>query len=96
MGEEIGIFYTPSARLSIDEENPIEYELKNSYLRKGTIKTKLGEIKTYYINWYNKETKKNFYNIMRNEVITPDISSKYFNTEEKLKKYVKDNIEEKE
>ncbi|WP_336182923.1 tetratricopeptide repeat protein, partial [Fusobacterium polymorphum] len=88
MGEEIGIFYTSSAKLSIDEENPIEYELKNSYLRKGTIKTKLGEIKTYYINWYNKETKKDFYRIMKDEVISPDISSKYLNTEKSMEKHL--------
>ena len=88
MGEEIGIFYTSSAKLSIDEENPIEYELKNSYLRKGTIKTKLGEIKTYYINWYSKETKKDFYRIRKDEVISPDISSKYLNTEESIEKHL--------
>ena len=88
MGEEIGIFYTSSAKLSINEENPIEYELKNSYLRKGTIKTKLGEIKTYYINWYNKETKKDFYRIMKDEVISPDISSKYLNTEKSMEKHL--------
>ena len=88
MGEEIGIFYTSSAKLSIDEENPIEYELKNSYLRKGTIKTKLGEIKTYYINWYSKETKKDFYRIMKDEVISPDISSKYLNTEKSMEKHL--------
>ena len=88
MGEEIGIFYTSSAKLSIDEENPIEYELKNSYLKKGTIKTKLGEIKTYYINWYNKETKKDFYRIMKDEVISPDISSKYLNTEKSMEKHL--------
>ena len=88
MGEEIGIFYTSSAKLSIDEENPIEYELKNSYLRKGTIKTKLGEIKTYYINWYNKKTKKDFYRIMKDEVISPDISSKYLNTEKSMEKHL--------
>ena len=88
MGEEIGIFYTSSAKLSIDEENLIEYELKNSYLRKGTIKTKLGEIKTYYINWYSKETKKDFYRIMKDEVISPDISSKYLNTEKSMEKHL--------
>jgi len=87
-GEEIGIFYTSSAKLSIKEENSIEYELKNSYLKKGTIKTKLGEIKTYYINWYNKETKKDFYRIMKDEVISPDISSKYLNTEESIEKHL--------
>lgn len=88
MGEEIGIFYTSSAKLSINEENPIEYELKNSYLKKGTIKTKLGEMKTYYINWYSKETKKDFYRIMKDEVISPDISSKYLNTEKNIEKHL--------
>ena len=88
MGEEIGIFYTSSAKLSINEENPIEYELKNSCLKKGTIKTKCGEIKTYYINWYSKETKKDFYRIMKDEVMSPDISLKYLNTEESIEKHL--------
>ena len=89
VGEEIGIFYTPSARLSI--QNKINFEDFN--LLKGEIKLKSGKLETFFINWYSKETKKNFYNIMKNEIITPDISSKYFNTEKKLNKYVKDEID---
>ena len=77
VGEEIGIFYTPSARLSI--QNKINFEDFN--LLKGEIKLKSGKLETFFINWYSKETKKTFYNIMKNEIITPDISLKYFNTE---------------
>ena len=93
VGEEIGIFYTPSARLSI--QNNIDF--KNFHLLKGYIKLKSGKLETFFINWYDEEKNKdNFYNIMKNEIITPDISSKYFNTEKKLNKDIKDNIEEKE
>ena len=81
IGEEIGIFYTPSARLSM--QNKIDF--KNFNLLKGDIKLKSGKLETFFINWYDEEKNKdNFYNIMKNEIITPDISLKYFNTEEKL------------
>ena len=93
VGEEIGIFYAPSARLSIKLKDK---ELKECHLINDEVFIKNRKIKTYFINWYSEENKKNFYNIMRNQIITPDISSKYFNTEEKLNKYVKDNIKEKE
>ena len=93
VGEEIGIFYAPSARLSIKLK---DNELKECHLINDEVFIKNRKIKTYFINWYSEENKKNFYNIMRNQIITPDISSKYFNTEEKLNKYLKDNIEEKE
>ena len=93
VGEEIGIFYAPSARLSIKLK---DNELKECHLINDEVYIKNRKIKTYFINWYSEENKKNFYNIMRNQIITPDISSKYFNTEEKLNKYVKDNIKEKE
>ena len=93
VGEEIGIFYAPSARLSIKLK---DNELKECHLINDEVFIKNRKIKTYFINWYSEENKKNFYNIMRNQIITPDISSKYFNTEEKLNKYVKDNIKEKE
>ena len=92
VGEEIGIFYAPSARLSIKLKDK---ELKECHLINDEVFIKNRKIKTYFINWYSEENKKNFYNIMRNQIITPDISSKYFNTEEKLNKYVKDNIKEK-
>ena len=84
VGEEIGIFYTPSARLSIQNET----NFKDFNLLEGEIKLKSGKLKTFFINWYDEEKNRdNFYNIMRNEVITPDISSKYFNTEEKFEEY---------
>jgi len=85
-GEEIGIFYTSSARLS---KNLSDDELEKNFLINNEVNTKIGKIKTYFINWYAKTTKKNFYKIMKKEIIFPEISSKYFNTEEKLNKYIK-------
>ena len=85
-GEEIGIFYTASARLS---KNLSDDELEKNFLINNEVNTKIGKIKTYFINWYAKTTKKNFYKIMKKEIIFPEISSKYFNTEEKLNKYIK-------
>ena len=89
-GEEIGIFYTPSARLNEKISNS---KLEEIFLINGEVNTKNGKIETFFVNWYSEENKKNFYNIMKNEIITPDISSKYFNTEKKLNKYVKDEID---
>ena len=64
-------------------QNKIDF--KNFNLLKGDIKLKSGKLETFFINWYDEEKNKdNFYNIMKNEIITPDISLKYFNTEEKL------------
>ena len=91
VGEEIGIFYTPSARLSM--QNKIDF--KNFNLLKGDIKLKSGKLETFFINWYDEEKNKdNFYNIMKNEIITPDISLKYFNTENRLNEIL--HSEEKE
>lgn len=84
-GEEIGIFYTPSARLNEKISNS---KLEEIFLINGEVNTKNGKIETFFVNWYSEENKKNFYNIMKNEIITPDISLKYFNTEEKLNKYL--------
>ena len=82
-GEEIGIFYTSSARLSI---NLSDLELEKYHLKNDEVNTKNGKIKTYFINWYNETTKKKFYEIMIKEIIFPEISLKYFNTENRLKK----------
>ena len=81
-GEEIGIFYTSSAKLS---KNLSDVELKKSFLINNEVNTKNGKIKTYFINWYNETTEKNFYEIMKKEIIYPEISLKYFNTENRLK-----------
>jgi len=89
-GEEIGIFYTPSARLNEKISNS---KLEEIFLINGEVNTKNGKIETFFVNWYSEENKKNFYNIMKNEIITPDISLKYFNTEKKLNKYVKDEVD---
>ena len=82
-GEEIGIFYTSSARLS---KNLSDNELEKYLLINDEVNTKIGKIKTYFINWYNDITERNFYSIMKNEVINPEYSLKYFNTENRLKK----------
>ena len=84
-GEEIGIFYTSSAKLST---NLSDNELEKYLLINDEVNTKIGKIKTYFINWYNKETKKDFYRIMKDEVISPDISSKYLNTEESIETHL--------
>ena len=82
-GEEIGIFYTSSAKLNIKLN---DVELEKYFLINDEVNTKIGKIKTYFINWYNKTTEKNFYEIMKKEIIYPEISLKYFNTENRLKK----------
>ena len=82
-GEEVGIFYTSSARLST---NLSDNELEKYLLINDEVNTKIGKIKTYFINWYNNITERNFYSIMKNEIINPEYSLKYFNTENRLKK----------
>ncbi|ASG28793.1 tetratricopeptide repeat protein [Fusobacterium polymorphum] len=90
-GEEIGIFYTSSARLS---KNLNDDELEKYYLKNNEVNTKHGKIKTYFINWYNETTEKKFYEIMKKEIIYPEISLKYFNTENRLNEIL--HPEEKE
>ena len=95
-GEEVGIFYTNSAKLNINLNND---ELEKYYLKNGNIniktgKVKSGKIKTYFINWYNNTTEKKFYKIMKKEIIYPEISLKYFNTENRLNEIL--HSEEKE
>ena len=82
-GEEIGIFYTSSAKLNIKLN---DVELEKYFLINDEVNTKIGKIKTYFINWYNKTTEQNFYEIMKKEIIYPEISLKYFNTENRLNK----------
>ena len=91
-GEEIGIFYTSSARLQIKEEN------KKFDLLDEEVYVKSGKLKTLFINWYNKDNQKNFYKIMKKEIIHPEYSLKYFNTENRLEKVLnsKNNKESKE
>ena len=87
-GEEIGIFYTSSAKLSIKEKKLTNKNLKECYLKEGIINTKLRKIRTFFINWYNKKNEKNFYEIMKKEIIYPEFSIKYFNTEENIENYL--------
>ena len=86
-GEEIGIFYTPSAKQEITNKK----EFKKYDLPKDFIKLKSGEIKTFFINWYDDKSKKKFYKIF-NEIDKTKIEVylKYLNTEEKFEKYGKE------
>ena len=90
-GEEIGIFYTSSAKLNIKLN---DVELEKYFLINDEVNTKIGKIKTYFINWYNETTEKRFYEIMKKEIIYPEISLKYFNTENRLNEIL--HSEEKE
>ena len=91
-GEEVGIFYTSSARLS---KNLSDNELEKYLLINDEVNTKIGKIKTYFINWYNDITERNFYSIMKNEVINPEYSLKYFNTENRLNEILHPKEKEK-
>ena len=86
-GEEIGIFYTPSAKQEITNKK----EFKKYDLPKDFIRLKSGEIKTFFINWYDDKSKKKFYEIF-NEIDKTKIEVylKYLNTEEKFEKYGKE------
>jgi len=82
-GEEIGIFCTPSAKQEIINN---DYDLPEDF-----IKLKSGEINTFFINWYNKETKKKldelFSKIDKSSI---KVYLKYLNTEKKFDKYLKE------
>ncbi|WP_289103847.1 tetratricopeptide repeat protein [uncultured Fusobacterium sp.] len=100
-GEEIGIFYTPSARLKLEKE--IKKKLKNKKKSEDKIKkeflekiglfekkiiTKIGEVNSYVIPWFKENKNKNsFFQIMEKEIVFPEISKKYFNTEKTIKDY---------
>ena len=85
-GEEVGIFYTSSARLKLWEKyHPLDFNiLKNINLKRDEVFIKNGKMDTYYINWHNGENKSIFYKIMKSEIIYPEISQKYFNTEKRF------------
>ena len=93
--EEVGIFYTPSARLRLLKEysnlkeEKLKKEIKKVNLKKGEILGKSSEkiktMDTFFINWH-ENNEEYFYKIMESEIIHPEISQKYFNTEKKFKK----------
>ncbi|OFL29452.1 hypothetical protein HMPREF2775_09295 [Fusobacterium sp. HMSC064B12] len=83
-GEEIGIFYTPSGKQEIIN-NP---KIKNSNLLEDIIKIKSGEIKTFFIDWYNDKTKKKFYELFNTiDKTSIKVYLKYLNTEKKFASY---------
>ena len=110
-GEEIGIFYTPSARLKLENKikeeledkvkkdledetkKELENKIKKDFLEKiglfeKNIATKIGEINSYVIPWFKEEENQNyFFQIMEKEIVYPEISKKYFNTEKTIKNY---------
>jgi len=82
-GEEIGIFCTPSAKQEIINN---DYDLPEDF-----IKLKSGEINTFFINWYNKETKKKFDELFSKiDKSSIKVYLKYLNTEKKFDKYLKE------
>ena len=85
-GEEIGIFCTPSAKQEIINN---DYDLPEDF-----IKLKSGEINTFFINWYNKETKKKFDELFSKiDKSSIKVYLKYLNTEKKFNKYLKEEKE---
>jgi len=85
-GEEIGIFYTPSAKQEIINS---DHDLPEDF-----IKLKSGEINTFFINWYNKETKKKFDKLFSKiDKSSIKVYLKYLNTEKKFDKYLKEEKE---
>ena len=70
-------------------------KLEKYHLKNDEVNTKNGKIKTYFINWYDETTEKKFYEIMKKEIIYPEISLKYFNTENRLNKILHPEKEEK-
>ncbi|WP_338971028.1 tetratricopeptide repeat protein [Fusobacterium nucleatum] len=84
-GEEIGIFYTPSAKQEIKNNKKI----KKCDLLEDFIKLKSGEINTFFVNWYNKETKKKFDELFSKiDKSSIKVYLKYLNTEKKFDKYL--------
>ena len=68
----------------------------NNYLRKieltsGEVELKKGKINTYLISWIdNEENKKKFKEIMKKEIIYPEIFLKYSNTEKRIQNFKDD------
>ena len=84
-GEEIGIFYTPSAKKQIEKKGFDDIKLKSIFLIEGSVKIKSGKIKTFFIDWYNEKTEENFYNIFEKiDKTSVNIYLKYLNTEENM------------
>ena len=79
-GEEVVIFFTPSARLKVGMENYSEIKK----LEKRECITKNGKIDTFSIDWFTVENKEKFYKIMLNTIVLPELNSKYSNTEKYL------------
>jgi len=61
------------------------------FLEQDFIKLKSGEINTFFINWYNKETKKKFDELFSKiDKSSIKVYLKYLNTEKKFNKYLKE------
>ena len=85
----------------LDESDKEQEEIRNTeinnYLREieltsGEIELKKGKIDTYLISWIDAEKNKiQFNEIMKKEIIYPEIFPKYSNTEKRIKNF-KDNL----
>lgn len=84
-GEMVGIFLTDSAKIQVKSK------IKDEGLKEREVETKGGKIKTYFVEWYSEKNKENFYNIMNDEIIFPELYKKYSNTEKYLEDAEKQN-----
>lgn len=77
-GEIVGIFLTHSAKIQVKLSG------NEKGLKEMDVEIKGGKIKTYFVEWYSKKNKENFYNVMNEEIIFPELYKKYNNTENYL------------
>jgi len=72
----------------------VNNNIKKTDLPEDFIKLKSGEINTFFINWYNKETKKKFDELFSKiDKSSIKVYLKYLNTEKKFNKYLKEEKE---
>lgn len=96
LAEEVSIFYTISARLKLEEimEN-MEEEEKKEYLKdieliNSEVQLKKGKMGTYLISWIDdEENRTQFKEIMKKEIIYPELALKYLNTEKQINNFLK-------
>lgn len=75
-----------------NKNNKINNYLKEIELTSGEVELKKGKIDTYLISWIDdEENRTQFKEIMKKEIIYPEIFPKYYNTEKRIKNF-KDNL----
>ncbi|MGK4199346.1 tetratricopeptide repeat protein [Fusobacterium sp. HC1336] len=96
--EEVAIFYTISARLKLEEivykktEKERKDYLKEIELINSEVQLKKGKMDTYLISWIDDEKNRiKFKEIMKKEIIYPELALKYLNTEKQINNFLKNN-----